>query len=162
MRYLVRDRLLAFPEEAWIETEHREKVYRVDRKLFRPRATFAFVDTEGRQVASLVRKFLTLHHGVLVKAGGTTVARFGERAFPPFGDRFKVVLRDGRRLRITGNLREREFTVQDRGTTLAQISRRRFGFRDACTVDVFAEEDALLLLVLAVCVDHTLHDLADG
>ncbi|WP_372411425.1 LURP-one-related/scramblase family protein [Streptomyces luteireticuli] len=159
MRYLVRDRMLAFHEEAWIETEHREKVYRVDRKLFRPRSTFALVNTEGDQVATIVKKALTLHHTILVKEDGTTVARISKRAFTFFGDRFKVVLRDGRRLRVVGNFWDREFDIQDRGTTLAHVSRRWFSFRDAYAVDVMAEQDTLLLLVLAVCVDHTLQDL---
>ena len=44
MRYLVRDRMFAFHEEAWIESEHREKLFRVNKKLFRLRTTFAFLD----------------------------------------------------------------------------------------------------------------------
>ncbi|MCC3767518.1 LURP-one-related/scramblase family protein [Streptomyces sp. UNOC14_S4] len=159
MRYLVRDRMLAFHEEAWIETEHRERVYRVDRKLFRLRNTFAFVDTRGDQMATIVKKRLTVHHTILVKEDGGTVGLVSRRAFAFFGDRFAVRLRDGRRLRIVGNFWDKEFDIQDRGTTLARISRRWFSIRDAYTVDVMAEEDAMLLLVLAVCVDHILHDL---
>ncbi|MGW1072085.1 LURP-one-related/scramblase family protein [Streptomyces sp. NPDC002537] len=158
MRYLVRDRMLAFHEEAWIETEHREKICKVDRKLFRLRSTFAFVDTRGNQVATIVKKTLTLHHTILVKRDGRTEARISKRAFTFFGDRFRVRLRDGRRLRIVGNFWDREFDIQEQGTTLAHISRRWFSIRDAYSVDVMDEEDATLLLVLAVCVDHTLED----
>jgi uncharacterized protein YxjI len=48
--------MLAFHEEAWIETEHRDKLYKVDKKLLRLRCTFDFVDIQGNQVASIVKK----------------------------------------------------------------------------------------------------------
>ncbi len=159
MRYLIRDRMFAFHEEAWIETEHREKLYKVNRKLLRLRGTFHFVDTQGNQVASIVKKALTFHHTILIKQDGKVAARISKRIFKLFGDRFKVTLRDGRRLRIVGNFWDREFDIQHDGNTLAHISRRWFSIRDAYAVDVLSPPDATLLLILAVCVDHTLQDL---
>lgn len=158
MRYLVRDRMLAFHEEAWVETEHREKLFRVDRRLLRLRTTFDFVDTHGNQVASIVKKALTLHHTILVKRNGEEVGRISKRTFRIFGDRFTVSLRDGRRLRIAGNLWDREFDIADGDTTLAHISRRWFSIRDAYAIDVLHEPDSLLLIILAVCVDHIIED----
>ncbi|GGU81935.1 hypothetical protein GCM10010211_54870 [Streptomyces albospinus] len=159
MRYLVRDRMLAFHEEAWIETEHREKLYKVNRKLLRLRTTFDFVDTQGNQIASIVKKAFTFHHTILIKRDGELVGRISKRAFSLFGDRFKVTLRDGRRLRIVGNFWDREFDIQHEGSTLAHISRRWFSIRDAYAVDVMSQHDETLLVILAVCVDHTLEDL---
>ncbi|MFK0289845.1 LURP-one-related/scramblase family protein [Streptomyces sp. NPDC090442] len=161
MRYLVRDRMLAFHEEAWIETEHREKLYKVNRKFLRLRTTFDFVDTQGYQVASIVKKALTLHHTILIKQNDEVVGWISKRTFSLFGDRFKVSLRDGRRLRIVGNFWDREFDIQHDGTTLARISRRWFSIRDAYAVDVMGPQDDTLLVILAVCVDHTLQDLKD-
>ncbi|MFI6684242.1 LURP-one-related/scramblase family protein [Streptomyces sp. NPDC050485] len=158
MRYLVRDRMLAFHEEAWIETEHRQKLYRVNRKLLRLRTTFDFVDAQGNQMASIVKKALTLHHTILIRQDNEVVGRISKRTFRIFGDRFKVSLRDGRRLRIAGNFWDREFDIQHKGTTLAHISRRWFSIRDAYAIDVLSEQDTTLLIVLAVCVDHTLED----
>ncbi|WP_369386765.1 LURP-one-related/scramblase family protein [Streptomyces sp. CG1] len=158
MRYLVRDRMLAFHEEAWVETEHREKLFKVNRRLLRVRTTFDFVDPQGDHVASIVKKALTLHHTILIKQNGEVVGRISKRAFRIFGDRFKVSLRDGRRLRIAGNLWDREFDIADGDGTLARISRRWFSIRDAYAVDVMSEPDALLLIILAVCVDHILED----
>jgi uncharacterized protein YxjI len=153
MRYLVRDRMFALHEEAWIETEHREKLYKVNRKLLRLRTTFAFEDTHGTHVASIVKKALTFHHTILIKQDGVVVGRISKRIFKLFGDRFKVSLRDGRRLRIVGNIWDKEFDIQHEGTTLAHISRRWFTIRDAYSVDVMSPQDGLLLVILAVCVD---------
>ena len=161
MRYLVRDRMFALHEDAWIETEHRQKLYKVNRKLLRLRNTFAVVDTRGDHVASIVKKAFTLHHTLLIKQDGAVQARISKRTIRIFGDRFKVRLRDGRRLRIVGNFWDREFDIQSQGTTLAHISRRWFSIRDAYAVDVLDEQDATLLIILAVCVDHTLQDLKD-
>jgi len=158
MRYLVRDRMLAFHEEAWIETEQRQKLFKVNRKFFRFRPTFHFVDTEGRRVASIVKKLFTLHHTILIEQDGERVGRISKRFISLFGDRFKVTLRDGRRLRVNGNFFDMEFDIQHEGTTLAHISRRWFTIRDAYSVDVLDERDSLLLVILAVCVDHTLQD----
>ncbi|MBD0742402.1 LURP-one-related/scramblase family protein [Streptomyces sp. CBMA152] len=158
MRYLVRDRMLAFHEEAWVETEHREKLFKVDRKLFRLRTTFDFVDTRGNHVASIVKKVFTLHHTILIKQDGETVGLISKRTLRIFGDRFKVRLGDGRRLRVVGNLWDREFDIQHHGTTLAHVSRRWFTIRDAYAVDVMSERDATMLIILAVCVDHILED----
>jgi len=161
MRYLVRDRMLAFHEEAWIETEHREKLFKVNRKLLRLRTTFDLVDTRGNQVASIVKKAVTLHHTLLIRQNGEEVGRISKRTIRIFGDRFKVSLRDGRRLRVAGNLWDREFDIADGDTTLAHVSRRWFSIRDAYAVDVMHEPDALLLITLAVCVDHILEDRKD-
>jgi uncharacterized protein YxjI len=161
MRYLVRDRMLAFHEEAWIETEHRDKLYKVDRKLFRLRRTFDFVDAQGNTVATIVKKALTFHHTILINRNGVLEARFSKRTFTLFGDRFKVTLRDGSRLRINGNIWDREFDIQHDGTTLAHISRRWFSIRDAYAIDVMDQQDPTLLIILAVCVDHTLEDLKE-
>ncbi|MEV5943888.1 LURP-one-related family protein [Streptomyces sp. NPDC051994] len=158
MRYLVRDRMLAFHEEAWVETEHREKLFKVNRKLLRLRTTFDFVDTHGNQVASIVKKALTLHHTILIKQDGEMVGVISKRAFRMFGDRFKIRLNDGRRLRITGDLWDREFDIQHDGTTLGHISRRWFTIRDAYAVDVMSQPEATLLIILAVCVDHIMED----
>ncbi|WP_055491143.1 LURP-one-related/scramblase family protein [Streptomyces sp. TP-A0356] len=158
MRYLVRDRMLAFHEEAWVETEHREKLFKVDRRLLRLRTTFDFVDSEGNRVASIVKKALTLHHTILIKQDGEVVGRISKRAFRIFGDHFKATLRDGRRLRIAGNVWDREFDIHYDGRTLAHVSRRWFSIRNAYAIDVLSEPDATLLIILAVCVDHTLQD----
>lgn len=158
MRYLVRDRMLAFHEEAWVETEHRERLFKVDRKFLRLRTTFDFVDTEGEQVASIVKKMFTLHHTILIRRGGETVGRISKRTFRLFGDRFTATLGDGRRLRIRGNLWDREFDIADDRVTLAHVSRRWFTVRDAYAVDVMHEPDWLLLVILAVCVDHIIED----
>lgn len=158
MRYLVRDRMFAFHEEAWIETEHREKVWRVNKKLLRFRSTFAFVDTEGTVVGSIVKKFLTVHHTILIKHDGEVIAKISKKLFKLFGDRFTVKLRDGRRLKIVGNLWDREFDIRSEGTTLAHVSRRWFTIRDAYAVDVMSQQDAYLMIILAVCVDHILQD----
>ncbi|MFI6469982.1 LURP-one-related/scramblase family protein [Streptomyces sp. NPDC050516] len=158
MRYLVRDRMLAFHEEAWIETEQRHKLYKVNRKLLRLRTTFHFVDTRGDQVAGIVKKRVSLHHTILIRRDGKAVGRISKRRFRIVGDRFKVSLRDGRRLKVVGNFWDREFDIQHAGTTLAHISRRWFSIRDAYAVDVLSEQDATLLIILAVCVDHTLED----
>ncbi|GGU48087.1 LURP-one-related/scramblase family protein [Streptomyces violascens] len=158
MRYLVRDRMLAFHEEAWVENEHREKLFKVNRKLLRLRTTFDLVDTRGNQVARITKKVLTLHHTILIKQDGQAVGLISKRAFRLFGDRFKVRLRDGRQLRIAGNLWDREFDIRHGGNTLAHISRRWFTIRDAYAVDVMNERDATLLIIVAVCVDHILED----
>ncbi|MGK4584590.1 LURP-one-related/scramblase family protein [Kitasatospora sp. HPMI-4] len=158
MRYLIRDRMFAFHEEAWIETEHREKLYRVNRRFLRLRTTFDFVDSHGAKVATITKKALTLHHTILIKQDGVVAARISKRALRILGDRFKVRLRDGRRLRIAGNLWDHEFDIQHQGTTLAHISRRWFTIRDAYAVDVMSPQDATLLVILAVCVDHILQD----
>jgi uncharacterized protein YxjI len=161
VRYLVRDRMFAFHEEAWIETEHREKVFKVDRKHLRLRTTFAFVDPWGQQAATIVRKAMTWHHTILIKHDGQHLGKISRRAFKLFGDRFTAKLADGRKLRINGNLWDREFDIQHRGTTLAHVSRRWFSLRDTYAVDVLDPADTTMLLVLAVCVDHILHEQRD-
>lgn len=75
-----------------------------------------FVDTQDDQVAGIVKKVLTLHHTLLVKQDGEAVGRISKRRFRIFGDRFKVALRDDRRLRESGNLWDREFDIADHGT----------------------------------------------
>lgn len=56
MRFLVRDRLLGFGDDYWIEDEHGNKVFLVDGKAMRLRDTFELKDTQGVSSSTSTRR----------------------------------------------------------------------------------------------------------
>lgn len=84
-----------------------------------------------------------------------------QKMFSPLHHRSTIDLADGRKLEATGDLIDMEFTIEDAGRPVAQISRAWFRVRDTYGVDIAPGEDIPLLLAAAVCLDRIHHDEQD-
>lgn len=156
MKYVMKERLFGIGDDHWIENEHGDKAYLVDGKVLRLRDTFELKDQTGEVVAVIKKKVVTVRDAMKIEnRDGDVVATVREKLFTPFRDKFEVELADGSELKITGNLIDKDYRIEDsEGREVAEISRKWFSFRDAYGVRIAEGEDTALLLSVAVCVDH--------
>ncbi|MEV0740911.1 LURP-one-related family protein [Streptomyces sp. NPDC050549] len=155
MRFLVRDRILGFGEDYWIEDQHGNKVFLVDGKAMRLRDTFELKDTHGRVLIDIHKKMLALRDTMVIERDGEPLATIRRKRFSLLRNHYRVSLVDGTELDVSGKILDREFGVDYDGELLAQISRRWLHIRETYGVDIVREDaDAALLIAVAVCVIH--------
>ncbi|MDH6128933.1 LURP-one-related family protein [Kitasatospora sp. GP82] len=159
MKYLVKERLFGIGEDYWIEDSGGHKAFLVDAKVLRLRDTFELKDSAGQVVAVIKEKTLTVRDAMKIEsASGHVVATVRKKLFTPFRDKYHVELADGGELSVHGDLIDKEYRIEAHGNRIAEISRKWFRFRDTYGVEIAAGADAALLLAVAVCVEHLVHE----
>ena len=155
MRFQVRDRLLGFGEDYWIEDEHGGKVFLVDGKAMRLRDTFELKDTQGRVLIDIHQKMFALRDTMVIERSGETLAKIKRKRLSLLRHHYRVTLVDGTELDVSGKILDREFAIEYDGELLAVISRRWLHIRDTYGVDVVRDDaDPALLIAVTVCVIH--------
>ncbi|WP_327430159.1 MULTISPECIES: LURP-one-related/scramblase family protein [unclassified Streptomyces] len=155
MRYLVRDRLLGFGDDYWIEDDRGNKVFLVDGKAMRLRDTFELKDTHGRVLIDIHQKMFALRDTMIIERDGDPLATIKRKRLSLLRNHYRVSLVDGTELDVSGKILDREFAVDYDNELLAQISRRWLHVRETYGVDVVREDaDPALLIAVAVCVIH--------
>lgn len=155
MRFLVRDRILGFGEDYWIEDEHGDKVFLVDGKAMRVRDTFELKDRHGRVLVDFHQKMFALRDTMVIEREGEPLATIRRKRLSLLRNHYRVHLVDGTELDVSGKILDREFAVEYDGELLAVISRRWLHVRETYGVDVVRDDaDPALLIAVAVCVIH--------
>lgn len=155
MRFLVRDRLLGFGDDYWIEDEHGRKTFLVDGKAMRLRDTFELKDTQGQVLIDIHRKMFALRDTMVVERGGEPLATVRRKRLSLLRNHYRVSLADGTELDVSGKILDREFVIEYDGELLAHISRRWLRVRETYGLDVVRDDaDPALLIAVAVCVIH--------
>ncbi|MFD0310877.1 LURP-one-related/scramblase family protein [Streptomyces sp. NPDC127119] len=155
MRFLVRDRLLGFGDDYWIEDEQGRKAFLVDGKAMRLRDTFELKDRQGRVLIDIHKKMLALRDTMVVERDGEPLATIRRKRLSLLRNHYRVTLADGTELDVSGKILDREFVVEYDGELLALISRRWLRVRETYGVEVVRDDaDPTLLIAVAVCVIH--------
>jgi uncharacterized protein YxjI len=155
MRYLVRDRLLGFGEDYWIEDDRGNKAFLVDGKAMRLRDTFELKDTRGRVLIDIHQKMLALRDTMIIERDGDPLATIKRKRLSLLRNHYRVSLVDGTELDVSGKILDREFAIDYDNELLAQVSRRWLHIRETYGVDVVRDDtDPALLIAVAVCVIH--------
>ncbi|GAV42157.1 LURP-one-related/scramblase family protein [Streptomyces acidiscabies] len=155
MRFLVRDRLLGFGEDYWIEDDRGQKVFLVDGKAMRLRDTFELKDTRGRVLIDIHQKMFALRDTMVIEREGEALATVRRKRLSLLRNHYRVSLVDGTDLDVSGKIMDREFAVEYDDELLAVISRRWLHVRETYGVDVVREDaDPALLIAVTVCVIH--------
>ncbi|MFJ7075358.1 LURP-one-related/scramblase family protein [Streptomyces sp. NPDC098781] len=156
MRFLVRDRLLGFGDDYWIEDDRGSKVYLVDGKAMRLRDTFELKDTQGHVLVDIHQKMFALRDTMVIERGGEPLATIRRKRLSLLRNHYRVSLADGStELDVSGKILDREFAIEYDGELLAVVSRRWLHVRETYGVDVVRDDaDPALLIAVTVCVIH--------
>ena len=153
MRFLVRDRLLGFGDDYWIEDEHGRKAFLVDGKAMRLRDTFELKDTQGQVLIDIRRKMFALRDTMVVERDGRPLATVRRKRLSLLRNHYRVSVAEGTELDVSGKILDREFVIEYDGELLAHISRRWLRVRETYGLDVVRDDaDPALLIAVTVCV----------
>jgi uncharacterized protein YxjI len=158
-RYLLKEKLLSFGDDFWIENDRGERIFKVDDKVLRARDTVVIKDTDGNELLKLQKRLLRARDTMAIERGRDKVATVKKALITPLRDRFTVELEGGDQMEVEGNILDHEYQISHRGIPVANISKRWFRVRDSYGVAVVPGQNDALVLAVTVCIDHlTSHD----
>ena len=155
----MRQKFLAIGDDAWIEDEEGERVYRVDGKALRRRKTLKLEDRDGNEVCKIQERKLRIKDTMEIEApGGQRLGLIQKAMITPLRERFDVEVPDGEDLKVRGKILDHEYGIKQGGEQVAEVSKRWFRMRDTYGVEIEPGQDDVLILAIAVALDAMEHD----
>jgi uncharacterized protein YxjI len=155
----MREKLVAFGDDFWIENGAGQRVYKVDGKALRVRNTLNFEDRNGNVLVKIQERMMHVKDSMEVEdAHGNRVAMVKKALISPVRDRFTVKIKNGPDLEVQGNILDHEYTIGEGRDKVAEISKKWFRIRDSYGVEIEPGQDDIIILAVAVCIDQMAHD----
>ena len=157
-QYRMREKLVSFGDDYWIEDADGERAYHVDGKALRLRKTFDLLDLQGQRLCRAQTRVLHVRDTMAIEGpDGDRIATVHKALVSPLRHRWKVDVEGGADLSVQGNVVDHEYTVERDGRQIAEISKRWFRMRDTYAIQVTPGADTPLLLTVAVALDAMTH-----
>ena len=154
IRYQMREKLVSFGDDFWIEDEDGDRVFKVDGKALRVRDTLVIEDRLGNPVCKTQERKLRIKDTMEIKGpDGDNMATIKKAVISPVRDRFSVKVADGPDLNVQGNILDHEYKIEDGRDTVAEVSKKWFRVRDTYGVEVAPDQNDALILAITVCLD---------
>jgi uncharacterized protein YxjI len=157
-RYQMRQKLIAFGDDFYIENGQGQKVFKVDGKVLRVRDTLVIRDMQGQALAQVQERMLRVKDTMEIEDGnGRKVASVKKALITPLRDRFSVKIADGPDLDVQGNILDHEYTIGEGRDKVAEVSKKWFRVRDTYGVKVEPGQNDALILAITVAIDQMAH-----
>lgn len=157
-RYRLREKLVSFGDDYWIEDADGARAYYVNGKALRLRRTLDLEDARGTRLCRIQTRALHVRDTMAVeRPDGGRIATVHKALVSPLRERWKVDVEDGDDLAVQGNIVDHEYGIEQDGRKIAEISKRWFRFRDTYGVQVAPGVDTPLVLAVAVALDVMSH-----
>lgn len=158
-RYQMRQKLVSFGDDFWIENEQGEKVYKVDGKMVRVRDTLFFEDRAGRKLCKIQTKVLRVKDSMEIEGPeGGRLAMVKKALITPLRERWVVKIGNGPDLNVQGNILDHEYSIDEGRDKIAEVSKKWFRVRDTYGVQVEEGQNDILLLAATVAIDMMAHE----
>jgi len=159
IRYQMREKLIAFGDDFFIEDAQGDRVYKVDGKALRVRDTLKFKDMQGNVLCQVQEKKVRIKDTMDIEdANGDKVASIKKALISPIRDRWVVKIGDGPDMDVKGNIVNHEYKIEADGDTVAEVSKKWFRVRDSYGVEVVPGQKDIIILAVTVAIDMMAHD----
>jgi uncharacterized protein YxjI len=154
----MREKLVSFGDDFWIENGMGAKVFRVDGKALRVRQTLLFEDAHGNELAKIQERMLRIKDTMQIDGPrGETLAVVKKALITPLRDRFTVSVNNGPDLEVQGNILDHEYTIGTGPHKVAEVSKKWFRIRDSYGVEIAPGQNDIVLLAVTVVIDEMVH-----
>jgi uncharacterized protein YxjI len=155
-QFRMREDLISIGDDYWIENDAGDRVFKVDGKVARLRDTWKLEDRDGKEVAVIREKKLSVRDAITIETMGTQAKV--KKALVGIRDRFHVEVDNGEDLKVHGNIVDHEYEVERDGDAVAKVSKKWFRVRDTYGVEIYDSTITPLILAITVAVDALSHD----
>jgi uncharacterized protein YxjI len=153
-RYQMRQKLVAFGNDFYIENEQGQKAFKVDGKVLRVRDTLKFRDMQGSELCKIQEKKVRVKDTMEVEGPrGETLAVVKKAIITPVRDRWTVKIKGGPDLEVQGNIVDHEYRIGEGRTKVAEVSKKWFRVRDTYGVEIAEGQDNIIILATTVAID---------
>jgi uncharacterized protein YxjI len=158
-RYQMRQKLVSFGDDFWIENQDGQKAYKVDGKMLRVRDTLFFEDPRGRELCKIQTKVARIKDSMEIEAAdGGRLAMVKKALISPVRDRWVVKVGNGPDLDVQGNILDHEYSIGEGRDKIAEVSKKWFRLRDTYGVQIEQGQNDVVLLAVTVAIDMMAHE----
>lgn len=157
MKFLMRERMFSIGEDFWIEDDSGQRVFLVDGKALRLRQTFELKGPEGETLAVIKKKIVSVRDTMIVERDGDTVAKVHKKLFSPLRHKMVIELADGQEWTASGDIIEKNYTIEGEQGAVAHTSRKWFRIRESYGIEI-DHPDIPLVIAVAVAVEELAED----
>lgn len=156
--YKMRQKLIAFGDDFYIEDQSGQRIFKVDGKVLRVRDTLKFKDMQGKTLCQIQERMLRVKDSMAIEdSNGNKIAEIKKALITPLRDRWTVKIRNGPDLNIQGNILDHEYQIGEGSRKVAQVSKKWFRIRDTYGVEISPDQEDILILAVTVALDVMAH-----
>ena len=152
--YVMREKLVSFGDDFWIETNRGRRAFKVDGKAVRVRDTLVIRDLGGNEVARLQERLVAVRDTMTIERPGRPDATIKKALIAPLRERWVLEASDVGQIQIQGNILDHEYTFEAGGRKVAETSKRWLRVRDTYGVEIEPGADVVLILAATVAIDQ--------
>ena len=158
-RYQMRQKLVAFGDDFYIENDAGQRVFKVDGKVLRVRDTLFFRDMQGNELCKIQERIARVKDTMKIEGpNGETMAVVKKALITPLRDRWVVKVGDGPDLDIQGSILDHEYNIGEGRNLVAEVSKKWFRIRDTYGVTIKPAQNDIVILAATVAVDMMAHE----
>ena len=158
MRYVMKEKILAWGDDFTIRDESGREVFYVDGRIFSFGDKLSFRDVASRQELAVIdQKLLSVGPTYEIFRGGRRAAVVKKKLFTLFRNSFSVDVPGPDDLEAQGDFINKDYTFTRRRKTVAEVSKKWFRISDTYGIDITPGEDDVLILASAVVIDLCVH-----
>jgi len=158
-RYQMRQKLVAFGDDFYIDNDAGQKVFKVDGKVLRVRDTLFFRDMQGNELCKIQERIARVKDTMKVEGpNGETMALVKKALITPLRDRWVVKVADGPDLEVQGSILDHEYNIGEGRDLVAEISKKWFRLRDTYGVSIKPGQNDIVILATTVAIDMMAHE----
>jgi uncharacterized protein YxjI len=156
--YQMRQKMVSFGDDFWIENEQGQKVFKVNGKALRVRQTLVFEDARGNELCKIQERMMRVKDSMEIEGpNGEQLAMVKKALISPIRDRWMVKIKNGPDLEVHGNVLDHEYSIGEGRDKVAEVSKKWFRLRDTYGVSIDPDQDDVIILAVAVCIDEMTH-----
>ena len=156
--YQMREKMVSFGDDFWIENGQGQKVFRVDGKALRVRQTLIFEDANGTELCKIQERMMRIKDSMEIEGpNGEQLAMVKKALISPIRDRWIVKIKGGPDLEVQGNILDHEYSIGEGRDKVAEVSKKWFRLRDTYGVSIDPGQDDIIILAVTVCIDEMAH-----
>ena len=152
IRFKMKEKMFSIGDDYWIEDHDGNRAYKVDGKAMRVRDHWNLLDAQGREVASIHEKMVSVRDTMIIEFGGKTATL--KKALIGIRERYVVEVDGGDEFKVHGNIVDHEYEIEHDDRTIADVSKKGFRVRDTYGVEVSPGQDVGLVLAVVVALDE--------
>jgi uncharacterized protein YxjI len=152
-RYRMRQKLVAFGDDYWIENALGQRTFFVDGKAFRLREHLGFQDMQGNELAAIQEKVMHIKDIYSIYRKENVLATVKKALITPLRQRFDVHVAGAQNMEVQGNILDHEYEIHEGRKRVAEVSKKWFRVADTYGVDIVAVADDVLILAITVVID---------
>ena len=152
-RYRMRQKLVSFGNDYWIENAPGQRVFFVDGKAFRLREHLGFKDVQGNELLAIQERVMHIKDIYSIYRKGNVFATVKKVLITPLRQRFEVHVAGAENMEVEGDILNHEYEIHEGRKLMAEVSKKWFHEADTYGVNIIPGANDILILAITVIID---------